>query len=188
MGFSKKIIAPVLLALALAGCVALALFAYSPRTLSRPVPSPSGEPPPLYPPAVDGKRTYLNHLLGFVVQYPEELAAREYGDGNTSTVTFEDEKGEKGFQVFVVPYDEPTVSDARLKMDLPSGVVKEAVTVLIDGVEATAFFSANLVMGETREVWFIKNGYLYEVSTYKELDSWLAEIMRTWRFTRTATP
>ena len=36
--------------------------------------------------------------------------------------------------------------------------------------------------GDTREVWFIHGGYLYEVTTYKELDIWLAGIMRTWKF------
>jgi hypothetical protein len=25
-------------------------------------------------------------------------------------------------------------------------------------------------------------GLLYEISTYKELDAWLADIMKTWRF------
>ena len=37
-------------------------------------------------------------------------------------------------------------------------------------------------MGDAREVWFIKNGFLYEVTTYKELDAWLASIMQTWKF------
>ena len=33
-----------------------------------------------------------------------------------------------------------------------------------------------------REVWFIHGGYLYEVTTYKELDTWLGSIMQTWKF------
>ena len=37
-------------------------------------------------------------------------------------------------------------------------------------------------MGDTREVWFIHGGFLYEVVTYKELDDWFAGIMRTWKF------
>jgi len=44
------------------------------------------------------------------------------------------------------------------------------------------FFGKNLIMGDTQEVWFIKNGFLYEVTTYKELDQWLAGIMKTWKF------
>lgn len=39
-------------------------------------------------------------------------------------------------------------------------------------------------MGDTRELWFIHNGYLYEVATYKTLDAWLAGIMQMWQFVR----
>jgi hypothetical protein len=34
-----------------------------------------------------------------------------------------------------------------------------------------------------REIWFIHGGFLYEVTTYKQLDSWLTPIMQTWQFT-----
>jgi hypothetical protein len=37
-------------------------------------------------------------------------------------------------------------------------------------------------MGDARELWFIRDGYLYEVTTYKPLDTWLADIMKTWQF------
>jgi hypothetical protein len=50
-------------------------------------------------------------------------------------------------------------------------------------VPATAFYGSNSAMGDTREIWFIRGGFLYEVTTYKELDTWLATIMLTWQFT-----
>jgi hypothetical protein len=31
-------------------------------------------------------------------------------------------------------------------------------------------------------VWFIKGGFLYEITTYKEFDAWLAQIMQSWQF------
>jgi hypothetical protein len=37
-------------------------------------------------------------------------------------------------------------------------------------------------MRDKREVWFIKAGHLYEVATYKALDTWLAQIVQTWQF------
>ena len=67
-------------------------------------------------------------------------------------------------------------------MDEPSGVLQEPVNTQVDGVQATAFYGQNLQMGDTREVWFIRGGFLYEVATYKELEPWLAEIMSTWKF------
>lgn len=143
---------------------------------------PNGSAPPFTSPVVDGMRIYRSPLLRFEVTYPEDLQVREYGKANTSTITFEDASGRRGFQVFVVPYAEATVSDKRFKMDEPSGVMKEPTQVVIGGISATAFWSTNMVFGEAREVWFINDGFLYEVTTYKELDSWLAGIMQTWKF------
>jgi hypothetical protein len=48
---------------------------------------------------------------------------------------------------------------------------------------ATMFYGSNSIMGDTHEIWLIKDGFLYEVMTYKQLDSWLAPIMQTWQFT-----
>lgn len=69
-----------------------------------------------------------------------------------------------------------------MQLDLPSGVMKEPTVIVLDGTQATMFWSTNSIMGDTREVWFIKNGFLYEVVTYKELDTWLGQIMRSWKF------
>lgn len=130
----------------------------------------------------NGNKFYLNRLLKFSVVYPGNLDVQEYGQGNTSTIVFEDVSTQEGFQVFVVPYEEQVVSDERFKMDVPSGVMKDPVDILVDGVRATMFFSHNSLLGETREVWFIKDGFLYEVTARKDLDGWLSEIIRNWKF------
>lgn len=179
MGYTKVILAVVAAAVLGGG---LLWYVYRAPVEVDTAITPNGTPPLFTSPVIDGHRIYANYLLRFSLQYPEDLKIKEYGEGNTSTITFEDAKGEKGFQVFVVPYEEETVSEERFKMDIPSGVFREPVEVLIDGARATAFWSANSVFGETREVWFIKNGFLYEVTTYKQLDSWLAGIMTTWKF------
>jgi hypothetical protein len=55
--------------------------------------------------------------------------------------------------------------------------------VTIDGVPATMFYGSNSIMGDTREIWFIHAGLLFEVTTYKQLDTWLLPILHTWQFT-----
>jgi len=128
-------------------------------------------------------RIYKNLLLHFSLVFPKDLKVREYDDKTSaSTITFEDDTGEKGFQIFVVPYTEDYIKTERFKKDVPSGVMQEPVDIIIDGARATMFYSKNDVMGDTREIWFIKNGFLYEVTTYARLDSWLALILSTWRF------
>jgi hypothetical protein len=53
---------------------------------------------------------------------------------------------------------------------------------LRNGAQALAFHGFNANIGQTYEVWFIKGDFLYEVSTYRELESGLNEILSTWRF------
>ena len=60
--------------------------------------------------------------------------------------------------------------------------MKEPVDFTLDGASARSFYGYDTVIGDTREIWFIKDGFLYEVTTYKALDSWLASIMQHWKF------
>lgn len=130
----------------------------------------------------DGYKEFRSDFYRFSLLYPDDLSVREYrGPDTTLTVSF-DAKDGKGFQIFVVPYGGDQISGQRFKLDVPSGVREEPTDILIDGTQAIAFFSADSALGDTREVWFIKNGFLYEVTTFKELDTWLAGIMQTWMF------
>ena len=135
---------------------------------------------PVAPPA--GYYVYRSLLLHFELTYPDTLTKRVFSNANTSTFTFEEDEGDKGFQIFVVPYKGDTVSEERFKMDVPSGVYLEPKDIVIDGARGVAFYSKGPILGDTREVWFIHEGFLYEVTTAKVLDSWLAEIMSTWHF------
>jgi hypothetical protein len=66
--------------------------------------------------------------------------------------------------------------------DEASGVRNESTDATVDAVKALAFHGFDAAMGQTYEVWFIHGGFLYEVSTYKELEPWLNQILATWRF------
>lgn len=133
------------------------------------------------PPA--GYKEYRNIHYRFALFYPDSLTVKEYDEGNNArTISFENADASQGFEIFVVPYGARQVSSARFKMDEPSGVMQEPTDVIIGGVRATMFFGSNGVMGDTREVWFIHGGYLYEVVSYKALDTWLGNIMQTWKF------
>jgi len=128
-------------------------------------------------------RLYKNLLFRFSLTYPKDLQVREYDDGTSaSTITFEDAAGKNGFQIFIVPYAENQITPQQFKKDVPSGVMKEPTDIIIGGERATMFYSQDLVKNKTREVWFIKDGFLYEITTDAALDNWLAQILSTWRF------
>ena len=126
---------------------------------------------------------YRNQQYHFSVYYPPNLQVHTYNEaGGAFTVALQDPTTNEGFEVYVTPYSGTQITQARFKLDEPSGVIDDPTNDIVDGVPATMFFGYNSTMGATREVWFIRNGDLYEVATYKPLDSWLAQIMETWQF------
>ena len=93
----------------------------------------------------------------------------------------------QGFQVYITPYEpeEPVsvITPQIINRDVPGTVVEDPqVAVLGDGTEALLFWGNADGIGKTREVWIIHDGYLYEITTYAHLDTWLAHLMTSWRF------
>jgi hypothetical protein len=86
------------------------------------------------------------------------------------------------FQVYVSPYSDSEITDARFKLDEPSGVKIDPTDATVDGARGIEFFSNAPRLNDTRQVWFIHDGLPYEVTTYKELDTWLQPILHSWQF------
>jgi len=130
-----------------------------------------------------GMREYKNETYGFSLFYPEDMIIREIDEGGGArTFIFEDVANNLGFQIFVVPYSQSQVSQERFKKDIPSGVRLGMTDTIIDGAIGATFYSSHFALGETREIWFIHSGYLYEVTTLKPMALWLETIMQSWKF------
>lgn len=127
--------------------------------------------------------SYSSAQYHFSLTYPAALQIETYTEqSGAQTITFEAPASEEGFQVYIQAYSGSQVTSQQFAQDEPSGVIQDQTNVVIDGTPAVMFFGNNSSMGDTREVWFIHGGYLYEVTTYKALDTWLAQIMNTWKF------
>jgi hypothetical protein len=130
-----------------------------------------------------GFKEFQSQPLHFSILYPENLSfKRTEGKGNTTTLVFEDVAKAQGFQIFITPYNEPQVSEAQFKKDLPSGVRKNLTSAIIDSTTAATFNSVDKNLGDTYEVWFLSHGWLYEITTLKPLTPWLQDILKTWKF------
>lgn len=44
------------------------------------------------------------------------------------------------------------------------------------------YASEDAAIGATYEVWFVHDGLLYQVMTYRDLDDWFTQILNTWQF------
>ena len=130
-----------------------------------------------------GTEEYQNTHYGFSFLYPNNLKSSTFDEGSgASTITFQNTTEVKGFQIFIVPYQGEQVSMTRFRSDEPSNVMEQPKNILVGGAKATMFFSTNATLGDTIEVWVIKNGYLFEITAPKSLAVWLAHIMQTWKF------
>jgi hypothetical protein len=140
-------------------------------------PSPSRDAPA-------GFKAYLAQAYHFSVVYPSALSVREQAPekGGPLGVLFTDASGAPVVRIYVLPYSEGAITSQRIALDLPSGVVEEQVGVRVGGVEGIMFRSADQALGDTREVWFIRQGLLYEIDAPLSRDSDLQALMRTWEF------
>ena len=130
-----------------------------------------------------GLQEYQSILYKFSLLYSQEFEVKEISEGEGAvTIVFQDVKEGKGFQIFILPYILAQVSEERFKKDIQSGVRTDSVDITIDGAIGASFVSKDATLGETREIWFINNNFLYEVTTLKPLETQLFEIMQTWSF------
>lgn len=138
---------------------------------------------------------YTDSQYNFSFEYPKDFTATKFGEGEDGDTILVQKQGSKeGFQIFISPFDEPgPLTEERVKQDLPDlkmeSPEQRVLKITVDsgssapsGVEGLIFFSEEASLGKTREIWFIQNGFLYQVSTYKEFDSLVAKILETWRF------
>lgn len=126
---------------------------------------------------------YYNERYGFSFALPEGVQVHERKEGpESATIRIEDGAGERGFQAFVLPYGEEAISPERFQMDVPSGVRINEEVITLDGVPAVAFRSEDARLGSTREIWFIREGYLYEVTSLVKDEAWLHSVLLTWKF------
>lgn len=133
-----------------------------------------------------GQTRYANAHYGFSLSYPTELSVAEYPQGSdVLTVVFQKPDEQKGFQVFIIPYAETQISQQRIQADLKGAPMKDAKEVVLAGnIRAVHFSSVAPIIGESSEVWFIHDGYLFEVTSYAADDAWLASILTTLTFTK----
>lgn len=135
------------------------------------------------PPA--GYVKYVNTKYGFSYYHSPEATVKEYDEGGGAmTIVQENVKNARGLQIFIVPYTKKQITDARFHLDEPSGVRYniESTDIGKINVPAVTFSSYDDFLGETREVWFIHNNYLFEVTTFKGYGDWFGPIMQSWRF------
>lgn len=128
---------------------------------------------------------YTSDQYGFSFHYPKGLIYKEFNEGEGSqTIVFQKPGDAKlSFQIYITPYNASTITGERILQDIPSGNVNDLKEEqLTKDLRVATFTSKDQILGETKEIWFIDGEYLYQATTFVNLDTWLIEMISTWSF------
>ncbi len=137
---------------------------------------------------IDIETSAFEHTqYGFTLNYPSSMKVTNFREGAGEMVLFQDDVKKMWFQMYITPWDEAgDLSVARIRKDMPSLVIINPQSVILGpkqkegvGPHAVIFFSKDSGLGETFEVWFAFEGNLYQITTYRTLDSTLGKILST---------
>lgn len=169
------------LALALTIVVAITLFILKPKEPGFPTPSAVISAVPAL------SNQYADSMYHFTLSTPSDFRVTEIpsDDGQGKTVLIQNQKGE-GIQIIISPFKEDlkVLTADRVRKDIPDMQISDVQTVEVgDRYKGIAFRSNNDAFeGDSREVWFVFHGNLYQISTYARLDPLLKAIFATWKF------
>ena len=148
-----------------------------------------------------GKKVYQNAVYGFSFEYPEDFRITEIPEDLGTTILVEKPGTRESFQIFISEFDEPgPITAERVRQDLPDLPMENPQQVILGsrtsdgsptsgGITALIFFGEDAALGKTREVWFIwpddprvAGNYLYQVTTYPDLDGLVGPVMDSLTF------
>ena len=106
-----------------------------------------------------------------------------------TTTNVEDEEGETilvskaafdnfQMQIYIMPFDEDIVLTAdRIKQDIPDIKMRDAREIKVGETKGVKFVDEDQ---NTKEIWFVRGGFLYQVSSILKDEKITEEIIKSW--------
>jgi len=117
--------------------------------------------------------TYQNQQFNFSLNYPADMAVSEMNDDDGGeTIFFVDATSGKQFQIMVIPYSTVNLAGGVPMPDSSASASDQGDTLS----------DVNVDVDDIAEIWFTKNGVMYNVSCFKDNEPWLLSLLQTWRF------
>lgn len=130
-----------------------------------------------------GAKLYENAQYHIAFEYPEGLAIVEtHEEGRSFTVLTQDADASKYLKIRIIAFSGAQIPLSQVLLDAGQPLDQPQEVVLANGVRALIFLSENPQGKQERNVWFIRDGFLYEASAPSGLDAWLSEMLSTLRF------
>lgn len=127
--------------------------------------------------SADISETYTNSKYGFSFDHSKELNISEFTEDNVDVIL-----ASSGFQILISPFDEPgPITKERILKDIPDMIITNDKIISVGGESALSFRSKD-ESGETSEIWFVHNGYLYQITSLPDFGGKLQKILETMLF------
>lgn len=134
------------------------------------------------------KRIYTNETYNFSFEFDEGVNVTSFKEGEEGDIILVKKSDENlEFQIFISEFDEEgPITPTRIKQDLPNLIIKnpQNVTIGSDSITALIFESKSEIesFGATREIWFVKNRFLYQITAALNMDNFIGSILETLKF------
>ena len=138
-----------------------------------------------FTPAGPGKERYTSSQFNFNMEVPEGYTITSLEDGEGRSLLVRPDDGGEDFQITVTPFDEEgPLTPERVSQDLPDMAIRDPQQVVIasGAVTALIFKTDSDVYKESREVWFVTGGNLYQLSAPVNSDPVIGPMLESMRF------
>ena len=138
----------------------------------------------------DGGKIYEDTDYGFSFFYPENFSVGAFSDEEgTKTILVQNAEEGVGVQIFISAFDEDIVLNAdRIKKELPDIAMSDVKNIVLGGlaskydVQAVSFKTGTAGADESREVWLVAKGNLYQISIPIQSEKLISDIITTWQW------
>ncbi len=120
----------------------------------------------------------------FSFNYPKEWAVTSFEDAEGETILLRDKTTGGDVQLYIAPFDEETIITAdRVKRDIPEMSILTSQQIEIGKAVSGVYFTTNKAgLGESQEIWFARDFFLYQISAVNTHPKVLADMVATFSF------
>jgi len=134
---------------------------------------------------IDLENTFEDVQNRFSFSYPEDYTLVNQGIIDEGETILVQKKGDSsGLQIYITSFDElgTSLTVERIQGEIPEVEIRDARDIDIDGVKIGITFVHGNDKDAMREVWFAKNGFLYQISAFLKDDNAVQQILSSWNF------
>jgi len=128
---------------------------------------------------------YVSSDSSYMLTTPSDFTSSALSqDDGSETALFVGSTATRNFQIYTSDYaSDEIITPQVIQQNIPELLIEKPETIAVDGAQGVAFISGPKDGTlRTREIWFAHDGKLYQITTFKEFDDQMVDILSTWKW------